>query len=92
MVFLRNVRRKFKTHQVSFAESPLIAYTFSDGYADQIGQNGRKFMTRRLRKLLAEISEKSTREQKQILEEALEKWQGDARQLDDILVVGMRLS
>jgi len=89
--YMRNVKRKFTNHQISFAESPIMAYTFSDGYPDQIGMNGRKFMTRKFRKLLTEIAPKSINEQAQIIENELQEWQGNVRQLDDILVVGMRL-
>ena len=70
----------------------MMAYTFSDGYPDQIGgAEVRKFMTKRFRKMLFEISEKSTQVQKQHLAITLDKWQGNHKQLDDILVVGMRL-
>ncbi len=90
--FLRGVNRKFTTHQVSFAESSLMAYTFSDGYPDQIGgREVRKFMTKHFRKMLLEISNKSMRVQKQHLGITLDKWKGEHKQLDDILVVGMRL-
>lgn len=90
--YMRNVIRKFTTHNVCFAEKPIMAYTFSDGYADQIGGiKSRKFMVKRFRKLLMSISQKSIRAQKQQLGITLDQWKNRNHQLDDILVVGMYL-
>lgn len=91
--FLQGVNQKFTTHELSFAESPIMAYTFSDGYPDQFGgKEGRKFMTKRFRKMLSEIYDQPISAQEQHLALTLDNWKGDHRQLDDILVVGMRLA
>ena len=67
-------------------------YLFSDGYQDQFGGiKGRKFMVKRFRKLLFEISNKPLELQKQILEDTLKEWMNDHDQVDDILVMGFRL-
>lgn len=67
-------------------------YMFSDGYYDQFGgETGRKFMKKRFRELLEEISEKEMSEQKQILENTFYDWKGENEQADDILVVGIKL-
>ncbi len=69
-----------------------ILYMFSDGYYDQFGgENGRKFMKKRFRELLEEVSAKPLVEQKQILENSLNEWQGENEQADDILVVGIKI-
>lgn len=69
-----------------------ILYMFSDGYYDQFGEEtGRKFMKKRFRELLEEVSVKPMKEQKQILETTLKDWQGESEQADDILVVGIKI-
>ena len=83
--------RKY-SRQVVKIDRPTTCYMYSDGYADQFGgPHNRKFMSRNLRSLLLEIHEKPFDEQKQILEERLDEWQGDYRQMDDILVMGFRI-
>lgn len=74
-------------------------YTFSDGYPDQFGgEKGKKFMSKRFKNLLIEISQKTMTEQHQILDNTIEEWkahkQSDGRQyeqVDDILVIGVRI-
>ena len=67
-------------------------YLFSDGFVDQLGGPLRKtFRSRRFRNLLIEIGDKSMEDQKNILSDTLETWQGNVEQIDDILVIGIRL-
>ncbi|MCK4663136.1 MAG: SpoIIE family protein phosphatase [Bacteroidales bacterium] len=66
-------------------------YIFSDGYTDQTGKEGKKFMTKNLKELLLEIQEQSMAEQKEILERKLAEWMGNEPQIDDILVMGVRI-
>jgi serine phosphatase RsbU (regulator of sigma subunit) len=81
----------FTDHQVHLKKNDAL-YLFSDGYMDQLGGPKRKtFRTRRFRKLLLEICELSMEEQKKVLQERLDKWQGDVEQIDDILVIGIRI-
>lgn len=88
----RGINRKFTTQKISFAENPIMAYTFSDGYPDQFGgDSGHKFMTKRFRDMLSKISDKPMQEQEQYLSDTFDFWKGEQRQIDDVLVVGMRL-
>lgn len=65
-------------------------YMFTDGYVDQFGgQMEKKFSSKRLRELFAEISNFSVAKQKEMLVQSLENWQGGLEQVDDILVVGI---
>lgn len=67
-------------------------YLFSDGYADQFGgPKGKKFMRKQFRILLLSMFHLPMRDQKWKLEETLEKWKGELEQVDDILVMGMRV-
>lgn len=83
--------RTFTCHEVSL-EKPAMYYIFSDGYQDQFGgEDGQKYLTKNFRKLLLEIHDKPLQEQRRVLEEELEAWRGDYPQVDDILVIGMKL-
>ncbi len=67
-------------------------YMFSDGYQDQFGGNeGKKFMKSRFKKFLLEINNLSINEQKKQLEYNIERWMGNHEQVDDILVIGVRI-
>lgn len=65
---------------------------FSDGYADQFGgPDGKKFRYKRFRELLLENYPLSKEEEKIVLEKAFIQWRGDTEQIDDVLVMGMRI-
>ena len=69
-----------------------MIYMFSDGYVDQFGgKRGKKFRAARFRQLLLTFTDKTMEEQGEILDETLVKWQGDIEQVDDILVMGIRI-
>ncbi|MGB0523572.1 MAG: SpoIIE family protein phosphatase, partial [Flammeovirgaceae bacterium] len=89
-VFPNETRRVFTTHTFSFDKS-MTCYIFSDGYQDQFGgPQGRKFMGRRLRKLLTEIHQKPFSAQHQLIEQKLDSWMGAEKQIDDILLIGFK--
>lgn len=69
-----------------------IIYLFTDGYVDQIGDANRKtFRSQNFRKLLLEIHRNPMKEQKKTLEITLDEWKGDIEQVDDILIVGIKV-
>ena len=69
-----------------------MVYFFSDGYADQFGgPKGKKFKYKQLQELLTSIASKNTIEQKKILDTTLESWKGTLDQVDDILIIGIRI-
>jgi serine phosphatase RsbU (regulator of sigma subunit) len=67
-------------------------YIFSDGYPDQFGgEKGKKFMIKRLRKLFLSMQRESMGRQQEILEQTLVDWIGEGEQVDDLLVIGIRV-
>jgi serine phosphatase RsbU (regulator of sigma subunit) len=67
-------------------------YIFSDGYADQFGgKYDKKLSTRKFREILLNIQKKSMLEQKTYLEGFIDSWKAEKEQLDDILVIGVRI-
>lgn len=81
----------FTRHNLELQKGDMV-YTFSDGYADQFGgPRQKKFMIRNFRKMLQEIHMKSMDEQQKIMEQTLQNWMADTDQIDDILVIGVRI-
>ncbi len=67
-------------------------YFFSDGYKDQFGGvNKEKFGTRRFKELLLANQHESMQKQKELLNVAFENWKGNTSQIDDVLIVGIKL-
>ena len=88
-IFIR--KDNFKTITFDLLKGDCI-YLFSDGYADQTGgEKGYKFSKKRFKKLLQEISKKPMPQQKLILETELETWQNDYPQVDDIMILGLKI-
>lgn len=71
---------------------PTTFYVFSDGFQDQFGgPKGRKFSKKRVEDLLFEIHHLPMKEQEQIIQKTLDDWMGQNRQMDDILMIGVKL-
>jgi len=81
----------YTMHEISFLKGDMI-YLFSDGYADQFGgPQGKKYGYRNFKQLLLENNTASLDVQHARLEARLNEWKGNISQIDDILVVGVRL-
>ena len=78
-------------HNITLEQGDSI-YLFSDGYVDQFGGDlGKKFMTKKFRELLLSVQHLSMNEQKEYLLNTLIKWKGKHDQVDDILVIGIKI-
>jgi serine phosphatase RsbU (regulator of sigma subunit) len=67
-------------------------YLFTDGYVDQYGGEGLKKIGRNnFNNLLLEASSMNIEMQKFYLEDRLIEWKKDVEQMDDILVVGIKI-
>lgn len=67
-------------------------YLFSDGYPDQFGGTGNKKMKiSRLRSLIDEIKNSPLNEQQQRLRDYFFEWKGENDQVDDVLIMGIRV-
>lgn len=84
-------QRLFHSQQVLLQQGDAL-YMSTDGYADQFGgEHGKKFMTKNMKELLISVSAKSMDEQNATLVASLESWKKHTQQVDDILVVGVRI-
>lgn len=81
----------FKMHQKILKKGDIL-YTFSDGFVDQFGgPKGKKYMITRFKELLLQIHQKDLEDQKEILMNTFIEWMGNAPQIDDVLVMGVRI-
>lgn len=81
----------FEEHELDLNSGDCI-YLSSDGYADQFGGDKQKKMTtKRFKDLLLSIQTKSMEEQQIAIEKYFIDWKGEIEQVDDILVIGIRI-
>jgi serine phosphatase RsbU (regulator of sigma subunit) len=84
-------RTKFTNHELDFQQGDMF-YFYTDGYADQFGgDKGKKFMVKRFHELLVQLSDKEIKEQEKTLDDTIETWKANTEQVDDILVIGIRI-
>lgn len=81
----------FTNHEIDIQKDDII-YAFSDGYVDQIDESGsKKFLSKNFKNLLLEINDLSMEDQKKVLNSKIETWKGTHEQIDDILVMGIKI-
>lgn len=82
---------KFINHDIQLEMGDTF-YIFSDGFIDQKGgKENKKFLSKNFKNLLLEINDQPMYDQKKILDKALTDWMGSNSQIDDILVIGVRV-
>jgi serine phosphatase RsbU (regulator of sigma subunit) len=86
-----NTLTPFTNHTVELKTGDAL-YIFSDGFHDQLGgADGRKFMKKQMKELLLSIQDKKMIDQEKILDKTFTDWKGRTNQLDDVLVLGIRI-
>lgn len=69
-----------------------VVFATTDGFPDQFGgPKGKKFMRKRLRSLFADIAPLPAHEQESRLAAAFDEWKGSEPQVDDVLVIAVRV-
>jgi sigma-B regulation protein RsbU (phosphoserine phosphatase) len=83
--------KPFTSHTISLMPNDCI-YTFTDGFADQFGgPKGKKFRYKQFEETLLNNVNDPFSVQKNKLSSALEAWKGNLDQVDDILVIGIKI-
>jgi PAS domain S-box-containing protein len=83
--------KEFSTFRTKYHKGDSF-YLLSDGYVDQFGgPKGKKFMSKNINRLIEEISHLPMRDQGKLFEKNINDWKGLEDQVDDILVIGIRL-
>jgi serine phosphatase RsbU (regulator of sigma subunit) len=81
----------FESHELRLQQGDTF-YLATDGYADQFGGvNGKKLMSKKMKEILLAVQHKSMKDQKIYLDDFIENWKVRTEQVDDILVIGVRL-
>ncbi|OFX55426.1 MAG: hypothetical protein A2046_12455 [Bacteroidetes bacterium GWA2_30_7] len=81
----------FTNHVVSLNKGNCI-YLYSDGYADQFGGTlGKKFKYKPLKEMLLLHHKSDVLEQKRIIENTFIKWKEGFDQVDDVLIMGVKI-
>jgi serine phosphatase RsbU (regulator of sigma subunit) len=83
--------RPFTTHKVKLTKGDEI-YLFTDGYADQFGgPKGKKFKYKQLEQKVLEGRSLDMIVQRDNLNTTFERWMGSLEQIDDVLIIGIRV-
>ncbi len=89
--YLDEDNSRFTNHELELKSNDRL-YVFSDGYYDQFGGlRGRKFLSKRFKNFIHEIHRHPMEKQKQMLNKELQEWKGDREQVDDILIIGIKI-
>jgi ligand-binding sensor domain-containing protein/serine phosphatase RsbU (regulator of sigma subunit) len=87
-----SVIEKYFDDQEYYLNEGDIIYMFSDGLPDQFGgSDGKKMKIARMKKLIEEVSKQPMSEQKEMISNFFFDWKGDYEQVDDILLMGVRV-
>jgi serine phosphatase RsbU (regulator of sigma subunit) len=90
-IFIAEREKDFTNHLIPLQQGDML-YIFSDGYVDQFGgENETKFYSKPFKQLLTELSALPVERQKELLVETHDRWKGKGEQMDDILVIGIRI-
>jgi len=82
---------KFSNHEITI-DRDMSIYIFSDGYQDQFGgDKNQKFMMNNFKELIFSLRNLPMEEQKQALLKEHLAWRGNTRQIDDVLVIGIKI-
>jgi serine phosphatase RsbU (regulator of sigma subunit)/lipopolysaccharide biosynthesis regulator YciM len=80
------------TEQEISLSGAVTLYLSSDGFVDQFGEKtGKKFLSKRFQELLQSITALPMKEQQARIEKEFESWKGNIEQVDDILVMGIKV-
>lgn len=91
VLFEKEDKRIFSKEEIMLNENTMI-YAFSDGFPDQFGgEFGKKYMVKKLKENLLDIHHLSPEQQLILLENKLKAWMKSHEQIDDILLIGIKV-
>jgi serine phosphatase RsbU (regulator of sigma subunit) len=87
----KNELRVFETQSAQLQRGDKL-YLTSDGYFDQFGgPAGKKYMKKRFYQLIQGLQSFDFADHKSKLENEFSTWKGDLPQVDDVLVIGIKV-
>ena len=83
--------KQFETRSFNLEKGDML-YLFSDGYMDQFGgENGQKFKQKSFKELVLSIVNEPLDVQKEKVEQTMINWMGEHSQLDDMMIMGIKI-
>ncbi len=89
--FTEKIAEKNYHKQDIIIEEKQWFYLYSDGIIHQFNSKYQKFSVKRLRQVIAQVSNKDGNTQKAMILDALQAWKQNTEQTDDITIVGFRI-
>ncbi|MBA2610822.1 MAG: SpoIIE family protein phosphatase [Bacteroidetes bacterium] len=90
--FIEDKPQNFTSQKVALKANDIV-YLFTDGFADQFGgSNGKKLKYKFMKEILVSISALPVDEQKTKIHDAFQTWKGDYEQVDDVCLIGVKVS
>ena len=87
-----SVMDKYFDDQEYYLSEGDTIYLFSDGLPDQFGGiDGKKMKIARLKRLIEQVADLPMLKQKEVISNFYHEWKGDHDQVDDILLIGVKL-
>lgn len=87
----REAERFFTNHTFDLTQE-VIMYLYTDGFQDQFGgAQDKKYTSLSFRNLLYYIHHQPFEQQQQILATTFDAWKGEKEQIDDVLVLGIKI-
>lgn len=84
-------RMKYQTFSYPIEKNDMI-YLMTDGYIDQFGGPDKtKYLATRFKNFIKQIGSLQPDQQLQLLEQNISNWMGNHLQIDDMLIVGIRV-
>ncbi len=81
--------RNFTTKAIQMEKGDSL-FISTDGYIDQFGgEKGKKFMSKRFKKLLFEMPYNQSDASVKLLDDQFVNWRGTHEQIDDVLIIGI---
>ncbi len=86
------IKKEFETINIQLEKGDIV-YLFTDGYPDQFGgERGKKLYLKGFQDLINSCVELGMDEQHRILSVFLKDWMGNKNQIDDVLVMGIKIT
>lgn len=85
------IPKPFTLHEFSFSKNDTILLS-TDGYSDQFGgPKGKKLKTKKFKELFPKLNTLPMENVKETIAKNFENWKGNLEQVDDVLVIGIRV-
>jgi len=85
------VESEFTTQRISLKQGDCL-FLYSDGYLDQFGgEKSRKLNKKNFRTVIQKAGRRPMERAKEIVSDSFDEWKGNHDQIDDVMVIGVRV-